>query len=182
MKIRQTIIFVTMLGALILSSCGGAPALSQQDLQGTLQIMMALTALAQQTQAPPAATDTPLVATAEPTLAPSETPAGPQVVFIDIGGDAEAQIRARVVNPFILYYQDQPDTPRLVSITIELVPDVPGYPYKAEAIFETGITNGFLIGVQGGLVDWWLPECMNSCGFSDSFRAAYPEIVGTMEP
>ena len=177
---KKHLIYPVLVGSLLFGAC--APALSQQDLQGTLQIMMALTALAQQTQAPPAATDTPAVATAEPTLAPSETPAGPQVVFIDIGGDAEAQLRAKVVEPFIMYYRDLPESPRLVSMTLEIVPDVPGYPYKAEAIFEGGITSGFLIGVQGGLVDWWLPECMTSCGFSDSFRTTYPEIVGTMEP
>ncbi len=181
MKIRLVFI-LSLLAALALGAC--APAVSQQDIQGTVQIMLALTALAQ-TQAAPAATDTLAAdtATSEPSPAPAtETPQEPVVVFQDIFGDAEAQLRTRVVEPFILYYRDLADYPRLLTITISIVPDVPGYPYKAEAIFETGVTAGFLIGVQGGLVDWWLPECMVSCAFSDAFRAAYPEIVGTMEP
>ncbi len=175
-----------LVSILLLGAC--APALSQQDIQGTVQIMLALTALAEQTQQPAAATQTlapapPEAATSEPTLEPAtETPPEAVVVFQDIFGGAEAQIRTRIVEPFVLYYRDQPDYPALLTITISIVPDVPGYPYKAEAIFETGITSGFLIGVQDGLVDWWLPECMYSCGFSDSFRAAYPEIVAIMEP
>jgi hypothetical protein len=182
MKNRVALI-VTLVSLLLLSAC--APALSQQDIQGTVEIIMALTALAEQTQAPPVVTETATIApaTAEPTLEPpTETPQGPVVVFQDIFGDAEAQIRTRVVEPFVLYYRDLADYPALLTITISIVPDVAGYPYKAEAIFATGITAGFLIGVQGGLVDWWLPECMYSCGFSDAFRGAYPEIVGTMEP
>jgi hypothetical protein len=171
-----------LVSTFLLGAC--APAFSEQDIQGTVQIMVALTALAQ-TQAAPAATDTlaAATATAEPILAATtETSASPVVVFQDIFGDAEAQIRTRVVEPFVLYYRDLADYPTLLTITISIVPDVAGYPYKAEAIFETGITAGWLIGVQGGLVDWWLPECMYSCGFSDAFRAVYPEIVGTMEP
>lgn len=179
---KKRIAIFALVSTILLGAC--APAVSQQDIQGTVQIMLALTALAQ-TQAAPSATNTVAAdtATAEPSLAPAtQTPQAPVVVFQDIFGDAEAQIRGRVVEPFILYYRDLADYPRLLTITISVVPDVPGYPYKAEAIFETGVTAGWLIGVQGGLVDWWLPECMYSCEFSDAFRAAYPEIVGTMEP
>ena len=180
MKIRHISIFILLFCAVTLGAC--APQLSEQDIQGTVQIVIALTALAQTNSAPTStATSEAAVAPSE-TMAPTQTPAEPVVVYLDVFGDAQAQIQTRVIAPFILYYRDIPDYPDLVSVTIQTVPDVPGYPYKAEAIFQTGITAGWLIGVQGGLVDWWLPECMGGCSFSADFRSTYPEIVGTMEP
>lgn len=184
MKTRLGFAIAALL-ALILSAC--APSLTRQDLQGTIEISIALTALAQTAAAPAATTAAPVIATVEPTTEPPVPVAtgattGPEVVYLDVYGDAQAQIRGRVVEPFILYYRTTPDYPRIVSITIETVPDVADYPYKAEAIFEGGGNAGWLIRVTGGVVDWWLPECMGPCPFSDEFRAAYPEIVAILEP
>lgn len=178
MKARLILILLAF-PALILSAC--APALSQQDLQGTIEISIALTALAQTAAAPAATTAAPAIATVPPT---AEAP-GPEVVYLDVFGDAQAQIQGRQIDPFILYYRTTPDYAHIVSITIETVePTVytPNCAYKAQAIFEGGITAGWLICVTDGLVDWWLPECMGPCLLSDEFRAAYPEIVAILEP
>ncbi len=175
--------FLAITLSLLLAAC--APPLSPGDILATAEILQALTALAE-TGAAPAATlgSSAEPATAEPPTAEppalTETPSGPEVVFIDIFGDAEAQLQTKVVAPYIMYYRDMPEHPRLVSIMLEVQADVAGYPYKAEAIFEGGITNGWLISVSGGNVDWWLPECMVACTFSDAFRAAYPEIVAAV--
>ena len=189
MRSKPAFLVLVMATALILSACGGAPTLSQQDLLETAVILQALTALAEAedtaTQEPatpePAATEAPV----EITPAPSDTPEGPLVVFLAAGSfsaDEDAQIRSRVVNPFIHYYRDLEGHPPLVSFTVEKISGVGGYPDSANAIFETGTNAGFLISASGGVVDWWLPECMVACSFSDSFRAAYPEIVAILEP
>jgi hypothetical protein len=180
----RLILIAIVLTSFVLSAC--APSLTQQDLQGTIEISIALTALAQTAAAPAATTAAPVIATIQPTTeppAPVDTePSSPEVVYLDVFGDAQAQIQGRVVEPFILYYRTTPDYPHIVSITIETVPDVADYPYKAEAIFEGGGNAGWLIHVTGGLVDWWIPECMDVCPMSDEFRAAYPEIVAILEP
>jgi hypothetical protein len=183
----RLILIAVIFTSLALSAC--APSLTPQELQGTIEISIALTALAQTAAAPASTTAAPAStaeSTSEPTIAPAtEAPAGPEVVFLAEGSfsaDGKTQIRTRVVEPFILYYRTTPDYPHIVSITIETVPDVADYPYKAEAIFEGGGNAGWLIHVTGGLVDWWIPDCMDVCPLSDEFRAAYPEIVAILEP
>jgi hypothetical protein len=185
MRSKPAFLVLAMATALILSACGGAPTLSQQDLLETAVILQALTALAEAEDTATPAPATPEPAATEATPAPSDTPEGPVVVFLAAGSfsaDEDAQIRSRVVNPFTHYYRDLEGHPPLVSFTVEKISGVAGYPYSANAIFETGINAGFLISASGGVVDWWLPECMVACSFSDSFRAAYPEIVAILEP
>jgi hypothetical protein len=159
-------------------------------MQSTVEIAIALTALAQTAAAPAATTAAPEAATVEPTTEPpapvaTETPVGPEVVFLAEGSfsaDEKSQIMTRVVNPFILYYSELADHPPLLTLTIEKYDGLAGYPYQAEAIFETGINIGWLIPATGGTVDWWIPECMGPCPLSDNFRATYPEIVAILEP
>ena len=186
---KSRLIFVLLITtALILSAC--APSLTQQDLQSTVEIAIALTALAETSAAQAATTAAPPAptaeATAEPTIAPAtEAPAGPEVVFLAEGSfsaEEKSQIMSRVVEPFILYYHDRVEHPALLTITIEKYDGLAGYPYSAQAIFETGINTGWLVSASGGLVDWWIPDCMGPCPLSDAFRAAYPEIVAILEP
>ena len=185
MKFRS-IFAVLILTALTLGAC--APAVSDQDLQSTVEIAIALTALAE-TSAAPATASPPAPtaeATAEQTIAPAtETPAGPEVVFLAEGSfsaEEKSQIMSRVVEPFILYYHDRVEHPALLTIAIEKYDGLAGYPYAAQAIFETGINTGWLVSASGGLVDWWIPDCMGLCPLSDVFRAAYPAIVAILEP
>ena len=183
----RLILIAVILTSLTLSGC--APSLTQQDLQSTIEISIALTGLAQTAAAPAATTAAPAPtaeSTAEPTIAPAtEEPAGPEVVFLAEGSfsaEEKSQIMSRVVEPFILYYHDLAGNPTLLTMTIEKYDGLAGYPYSAQAIFETGINMGWLVPATGGLVDWWIPECMGPCPLSDAFRAAYPEIVAIVEP
>ena len=178
---------ILILASLTLSAC--APV-SQADLQSTVEIAIALTALAQTAAAPAATTAAPIIATVEPTSEPpvpvaTEAPGGPEVVFLAEGSfsaDEKAQIVGRVIDPFILYHQELADYPQLLTITIEKYDGLAGFGYAAEAIFETGVYAGWLVPVTGVIVDWWLPECLGPCVLSDYFRAAYPEIVAILEP
>lgn len=184
--IKQFAFLAVTLGVLM-AAC--APVLGQAEILGTAEILQALTALAETeaagVSAVTGATDTAIEELAQPAETAGATlelpaiaslAAEPEVTFVDIFGDAEAQLQVKVVEPFILYHRDIPG-PRLLTLRLEIQEGVDGYPYKAEAIFEEGITSGWLVAVSGGNVDWWLPECMVACTFSDTFRAAYPEIV-----
>jgi hypothetical protein len=175
--------FLALALSLLLAAC--APPMSQTDILATAEILQALTALAE-TSAAPAATAAPAEpATAQPATAeppaPTETPTGPEVVFLAAGSfsaDEVNQLQTRVIEPFIHYYRDLSEHPALLTLTLQKESGISGYPYSAQAVFETGINAGWLISASGGgTVDWWLPECMLACTFSDSFQAAYPEIV-----
>lgn len=184
---KSCLIFILLiLTALILSAC---TPVSEQDFQSTIEIAIALTALAE-TAAAPAPTEATAAPTAEATAEavlppPTEASSGPEVVFLAEGSfstEEKAEVRARLIEPFILYYHDLAEHPRLLTITIEPSSSLPDYPYAANAIFETGVYASWLVHVSGGVVDWWLPECMDVCPLSDDFRAAYPEIVAILEP
>jgi len=185
--LKSSLIFVLFtVTALVLSAC--APV-SEEDFQSTVEVAIALTALAQTAAAPAVTTAAPPAptaeATAEATLPPPAEDAGPEVVFLAEGSfstDEKAQLRSRVIEPFILYYHELADHPPLLTITIEKSTSLAGYPYSAQAIFETGINVGWLVPATGALVDWWFPDCMGPCPLSDNFRAAYPEIVAILEP
>ena len=59
--------------------------------------------------------------------------------------------------------------------------DTPGYPYGADAIFDNGGYEGWLIGETAGVVNYWIPECMDSpCPLSPDFVSAFPDIAATV--
>jgi len=122
-----------------------------------------------------------------PTSAASPSPAAtaPVVVFDAAGSfsdSEEEQIRTRVVNPFIAYHQDIEGQADIVSMTISHSSGtLESYPYGADAIFANGAHSSFLISTTDGVVDWYLPDCLGDCSFSENFRANYPEIVSQLE-
>jgi len=112
---------------------------------------------------------------------PSPTPTAPVVVFDAAGSfsdSEEDQIRTRGVNPFIAFHQDIEGQADIVSMTISHSSGtLANHPYGADAIFANGAHSSFLIKTTEGVVDWYLPDCLGDCPFSESFRANYPEIV-----
>ncbi len=130
----------------------------------------------------PAAT----TATASPTLSPSQTAASKPVVVFESEGSfsqtEKTEIYNKVINPYIDYYLDQPNE-TLLTITIakNLMASKDTYPYSAKTIFKNGGNAGFLIMKEGTGVAWWVPECMNGCKLSDSFKVKYPEIASKVQ-
>ena len=59
------------------------------------------------------------------------------------------------------------------------VPDH-GYKYTVEVLGISEIYEGFLYG-QSDPIEWWLPDCLGGCEFSDEFADKYPEIVESLE-
>lgn len=114
---------------------------------------------------------------AEPTPTPPPAPQ-PPVVFTPGGAfnnTLRAELMAKIVNPFIDYYVNDPYV-QIASIEIEenTQESKVTYPYLFTALSKNGGSQGFVIRLP---IDWWIPECMGSCPFTDSFKTKYPEIV-----
>lgn len=92
------------------------------------------------------------------------------------------EIKARVIAPYLDYKAEvQPGD--LVSFKISQNPHASKneFPYLADAIFKNGGNEGFVIGKTNGHINWYIPECLNGCQFSEAFKAKYPEIVKLTE-
>ncbi len=186
-KLRR-ILFTLLALSFILAACAPAdPAPSDEELQQTIEVVVALTQLAQNvaTEAP---TQTPAATDAAPTSTVAPVAGSSVVVVFTPGGlfdDAKrAEFHARLLDPFIQYYADlsaSGDHPALVSINVQTFDD-PDYPYSADAIFDGGGYIGFLITETDGLITLWVPECMGgACPLSDTFRDAFPDIAATAD-
>jgi hypothetical protein len=183
---RQTFTLLAA-SALALAACAGGGA----D-PGEVATLVAAQMLTDEAAAAPADTAAP-PATAEPSVAPSAAPSAeaaptlelPEVVFTPGGlfSDADRDlIMAKVIGPFIHYYGDLEEHPQLLTVHVQPYDDDPAWPYTADAIFAGGGYTGWLLPATAGELDWWVPDCMGPCTLSDSFRAAYPEIVAILEP
>lgn len=191
---KRAILLLTLTLLIILSACApGAPQPSDAEIQQTVEIVVALTALAQNaadTAAAPTATLAPSAVPPSDTPLPSDTPeAGPEVVVIFTPGglfDAakRAEFYARIINPYIDYYAELAQTegyPHLVSLNVQTF-DTPGFPYGIDAIFDNEGYEGWLVTESSGVVDYWVPECINGpCPLSQDFIDAYPDIAATSQ-
>ena len=110
-----------------------------------------------------------------------ETKRAPVVVYIPNGlftEDEIVEINKKFVKPFIDWNSD--NNQNSVSISVEKpYTAITGYQYKVTYINEGGGNGGFLYGTTTPL-EWWLPECLDSCSFSAEFEAKYPDIVAKM--
>ncbi len=90
----------------------------------------------------------------------------------------KAELTKKIVNPLVDYYADQ-QAGYLVSLTIAHNTQASSatYPYQGQAVFNNGGNSGFLITKLGTGVDWWFPECMGACPYTDTYKAKYPEVV-----
>lgn len=190
-RIRPLFIIIFTL-VITLNACA-PPTPSPEELQQTIDVAVGLTALAQtdaaptQTAPPPMDTNTPLPPTEAPTESPAPTATSSVAVVFTPGGlfdeAKRAEFYARIINPYIAYYAHLSATegyPNLVSINIQTF-DLADYPFGADAIFDNGGYEGWLIGETGGVVNYWIPECMDSpCPLSPAFATAFPDIAATV--
>ncbi len=115
----------------------------------------------------------------------SQTRTAPVVVFDPSGlfsPSLKEQMQQRIINPYLDYSDNGQNT---VSITIavnNIASTKDKYPYTMQAIGENGATFGMAISLTNGNVNYWTPECMGPCNFSESFKAKYPEIVKLVGP
>ena len=102
----------------------------------------------------------------------------PVVIFSPGGLFTEAEkteITNKMIAPYKAWHRDQGDS--LVSIHVQQHFATPGQ-YVVNVIYQNEVYEGFLYGtIDAATQAWWFPECLDACEFSDTFRAAYPEVV-----
>lgn len=93
-------------------------------------------------------------------------------------GLAEKKIlEQKLIEPYIDY--NNQDGTNLVAMYI-LVPQYTGGEYQITAIFGSEKQYGseeFNFGKREQEYDYWKPECMGPCNFSEAFKAKYPQIA-----
>lgn len=109
----------------------------------------------------------------------------PVVRFIPgtFSDNEKQELMEMVVNPFIDFENDSYAQNRIISIAVEKYGDSelaemqnPKYMYNINAIYEEGY-GGWLERKVGEPIDWWVPDCLDECQFSEEFSAKYPEII-----
>ena len=181
MKKQFMLAAIPLIGTLALGACAGGDGDNESEI-ATLVAQQLQTSAAEDAIEPTTGPE----ATATEEEAVEDAPdSRPEVVFVPGGLFDEAErnlIMEKVVRPYIHYHDDLADHPTLLTVSIEHYEGDPSFLYTAEAIFETGVYNGWLMPATAGVLDWWVPDCMGPCPLSDSFRATYPEIVAILEP
>lgn len=131
----------------------------------------------------PTATVTPTVYSENETPTPSTPAVSANATLIfeteaNFTDSDKSQITSRIIEPFLMYYSDQHGSGYVKTLTISIntQPNKSEYPYLAKYVFKDAVNGGFVITKTDGNIDWWIPECMGPCPFSDSFRNKYPEI------
>jgi type II secretory pathway pseudopilin PulG len=86
-------------------------------------------------------------------------------------------LEEKLVHPYTDYYNE--DGLNLVAMYIT-VPQNIGGQYDVVAIFGSENqygTHDFGFGTREQEYDYWKPECMDTCDFSEAFKTKYPQIV-----
>lgn len=119
----------------------------------------------------PTSTPSPTAQAAKSTIVVIESKANISATDLD-------QLQARVINPYLDYYNETMGEGYIATFTIAIntQQSKTSYPYTAKAIFTNAAYNDFLIAKSNGSIQWWLPECLNGCKLSETFKTKYPEI------
>lgn len=93
----------------------------------------------------------------------------------------KSEIQKKIIEPYRTYHYYMPSELGSVPVSMmieKIGPEkvsVHGYAYSATVVWTTG-TEGWLFG-KNGIVDYWRPECMGECPYSDEFKEKYPYLV-----
>lgn len=81
----------------------------------------------------------------------------------------------KIIDPYFDYHNaDEID---FIVMLIEVLPESDNYLYTVKAIGKDGLYHGFLHGTRGEALEYYVPECMGACPFSDEYKAKYPHVV-----
>ncbi|MDD3498288.1 MAG: hypothetical protein PHH24_02130 [Candidatus Moranbacteria bacterium] len=109
----------------------------------------------------------------------------PAIRFIPaIFSDEEREeLTEKVINPFIEFEKESYVENGIISIAVNKYSDSelaemkdPKYIYKIDVVYHEG-WGGWLEREAGEKIDWWVPDCLDGCEFSDEFKERYPEVV-----
>lgn len=89
----------------------------------------------------------------------------------------------KVLSPYMDYEKDSGVGNRIISILVNKYSDHelsqqtdPKYAYGIDVVYEEGYV-GWVERKIGEPIDWWVPDCMGNCEFSDEYQDSYPEVV-----
>ena len=91
-----------------------------------------------------------------------------------------SELKARVINPYIDFNNDLGIETTEITVTKYVPNGSPSsltYAYSLDYKMKNGGYGGFLISKTNDHIDWYQPECMGGCTFSEAFKSKYPEIV-----
>ena len=98
----------------------------------------------------------------------------PEGIFED---EEKEQLQEKLIEPFIDFYNDGENL--YIAIIIEKLQgadDEGDFKYDVQTLDRYGHYGGFLYG-GGDDLEWWLPDCLDGCEFTEDFEKKYPEIV-----
>ena len=107
----------------------------------------------------------------------------PVVVFTPDGiftEEEKKELNDKVINPLVDYTPDV-----YVSIDVEIysqdkfVNGDSDNKYIITTIGKPGKggTGGFIYGSKSKGIDYWTPDCLDKCEFTDDYKTKYPEVV-----
>lgn len=110
----------------------------------------------------------------------------PVVTFIPSGlfTDSEKEeLENKIINPYADYMKEN-ENRELITITvrkyseeeISKMASYARYMYNIEVITADGYA-GWLAREAGKPIEYWIPDCMGECVFSQSYEKKYPEVV-----
>jgi len=98
----------------------------------------------------------------------------PEGIFTD---DEKEQLQEKLVEPFFDFYHEE-EISYIAFIIEKLISadDEGDYRFDIQTLDKNGNYGGFLYG-EGKKLEWWLPDCLDGCEFSEKFEEEYPEII-----
>lgn len=85
------------------------------------------------------------------------------------------KLEEKLISPLTDYYNEKEI--KLIAIIITIPTDI-GIPYDVNTVSVPGVgSGGFIFGKRELDYDFWKPECMGPCEFSELFKKKYPQIV-----
>jgi hypothetical protein len=107
------------------------------------------------------------------------------IVFTAEGSFSQSEkdeIYKKVINPYTDYFAElSGQTLLTISIAKNSQANKDVYPYLVNTIFKDGGNGSFLVMKEGVGITWWLPDCLDTCNLSASFKAKYPEIASKVQ-
>lgn len=89
--------------------------------------------------------------------------------------DEKRQLQEKLLDPFF----DFNGKDNYVAVIIEKIEGADNegdFKFDVQILNKNGSYGGFLYG-EGDRLEWWLPDCLDGCTFTDEFQEKYPELV-----
>jgi len=98
----------------------------------------------------------------------------PEGIFTD---DEKEQLEERLISPFFDFNnEDEELYIALIIVKLGSADNEGDFRFDIQTLDRYGNYGGFLYG-EGDKLEWWLPDCLDGCDFTEKFEQKYPEII-----